>query len=180
MKRFLLAFLALAGCSSGQPAEHVSYVTRLGNDTISVENVARRGDTLTIDGVDRFPRVRQRHATVTLASDGGIRRLIMDITTPSEPAKERERHVVVDVTRDSVLMTKRDSASYTRWAFAHGPEPVVAHVPQMYSLYELYFSAALARPAVSTTPPARNGAPRPLYLDPGFHRFPAGQPTRRP
>src|SRR5437764_14389132 len=153
MKRFLLAF-ALAGCSSSQPAEHLGYITRLGNDTISVENVARRGDTLTIDGVDRFPRVRQRHATVTLAPEGGVRRLVMDITTPSEPAKERALHVVVDVTHDSVLMTKRDSASYRRWAFAHGLVPIVAHVPQMYSLYDLYFETALARPPVSATPAA--------------------------
>jgi hypothetical protein len=179
MKRFLLAFLALAGCSSSQPAEHLGYITRLGNDTISVENVARQGDTLTIDGVDRFPRVRQRHATVTLAPEGGIRRLVMDITTPSAPAKERALHVVVDVTRDSVLMTKRDSASYRRWAFAHGPVPVVAHVPQMYSLYDLYFEAALARPPVSATPAADTVPLRQVYLDREFDRFPLGHATVR-
>lgn len=179
MKRFLLATCALIGCNANQPAEHVGYITRLGNDTISIENVTRRGDTLTIDGVDRFPRVRQRHANVTLVPQGGIRRLVMDITTPSEPAKQRVLQVVVDVTRDSVLMTKRDSASYMRWAFAHGPQPVVAHVPQMYSLYDLYFEAALAQPSGATTAAADTIPLRQVYLDREFDRFPLGHATVR-
>lgn len=179
MRQFILAFLALAGCTPRQSGEHYGFITRLGNDTISIENVVRRGDTLTIDGVDRFPRVRQRHAVVTLAADGGIRRLVMNITTPSEPANERERHVVADVTPDSVIMTKRDSAAYTRWAFAHGPQPVVAHVPQMYSLYELYFAAALSRPSASTTSAGDTVPLRQVYLDREFDRFPLGHATVR-
>lgn len=179
MKRFLVACGALAACTSSEPVERYGFITRLGNDTISVENVQRRGNELTIDDVDRFPRVRERHAEVTLAPDGGIRRLVMDITTPSEPAKQRERHVVVDVTRDSVLMTKRDSTAYTRWAFAHGPEPVVAHVPQMYSMYERYFDAALARPPASATPAADTVRLRQVYLDREFDRFPLGHATVR-
>ncbi len=179
MRRCLIALFTIAGCGSSGPAEHYSFLTRLGNDTISVENVVRRGNTLTIDDVDRFPRVRQRHSVVTLADDGGIRRLVMDITTPSEPSKQRARHVVVDVTRDSVLMTKRDSTAFTRWAFAHGPEPVVAHVPQMYSLYERYFAAALARPSASTTPAADTTRLRQFYVDREFDRFPLGRATVR-
>jgi len=178
MKGFALACCALAACSS-QPAERYGFITRLGDDTVSVENVLRRGNTLTIDDVDRFPRVRERHADVTLAPDGGIRRLVMDITTPSEPPKQRERHVVVDVTPDSVLMTKRDSAAYTRWAFAHGPEPVVAHVPQMYSMYERYFAAALAQPSTSTTPAADTVRLRQFYIDREFDRFSLGHATVR-
>jgi hypothetical protein len=178
MKRFALACCALAACSR-QPAERYGFITRLGDDTISVENVLRRRNTLTIDAVDRFPRVRERHADVTLAPDGGIRRLVMDITTPSEPLKQRERHVVVDVTRDSVLMTKRDSTAYTRWAFAHGPEPVVAHVPQMYSMYELYFAAALAQPSTSPTPTADTVRLRQFYIDREFDRFPLAHATVR-
>jgi hypothetical protein len=175
----LCGLCALAGCGSIQPAERYGFITRLGNDTVSVESVVRRGDTLTIDDVDRFPRVRERHANVTLAPDGGIRRLVMDITTPSEPANQRERRVVVDVTRDSVLMTKRDSSGYRRWAFAHGPEPVVAHVPQMYSLYERYFAAAEAGPTDSTTPQADTVPLRQFYIDREFDRFPLGHATVR-
>ena len=178
MRRFILGLCVLAGCGS-EPTDRYGFITRLGNDTISVENVVRSGNTLTIDAADRFPRVRERHADITLAPDGGIRRLVMDITTPSEPANERVRHVVADVTRDSVLMTKRDGAAYTRWAFAHGGEPVVAHVPQMYSLYELYFAAALARPATSATPAGDTVALRQFYIDREFDRFPLARATVR-
>src|SRR5689334_9814934 len=139
MKRLLLGLLALAGCGPRGPAEHYGFITRLGNDTIAIENVERRGNTFTTDAVDRFPRGRQRHAEVTLAPDGGIQHLVMRVVTPSEPANERERNIVADVRRDSVVMTKRDGTGSKRWAFAHGTEPVVAHVPQLYAFYELYF-----------------------------------------
>jgi Protein of unknown function (DUF2911) len=178
MTRLILAGLVLALAACGQPAERYGFLTRLGNDTMSIENVVRRGNALTIDGVDRFPRVRERHATVTLAPDGGIRRLVMDVVTPSEPANERERHIVADVTRDSVLMTKKDGTGSKRWAFAHGVEPVVAHVPQMYSLYELYLTAALERP-VATTPAADTIRLRQFYIDREFDRFPLGHATVR-
>jgi hypothetical protein len=171
--------LALAACSARQPAEHYGFITRLGNDTISLENVARSGNTLTIDGVDRFPRVHQRHATITLAPNGGIQRLVMDVTTPSEPADERERHIVTDVNRDSVIMIKSDKTGSKRWAFAHGAEPVVAHVPQMYSLYELYFNAALQQPSTASTPAADTIRLRQFYIDREFDRFPLAHATVR-
>ena len=166
-----LAFL-LAACGPRQPAQHYGFLTRLGNDTVSIENVARRGNVLTIDAVDRFPRVRERHAVITLAPDSGIQRLVMDVVTPSEPANERERHIVADVGRDSVIMTKRDGTGSKRWAFAHGAEAVVAHVPQMYSLYELYFNAAFERAA--DTVPLRQ-----FYIDREFDRFPLAHATVR-
>lgn len=179
MKRLILAGLALAACSPRQPTERYGFITRLGNDTVSVENVVRRGNSLTSDEVDRFPRVRERHTDITLAPNGGIRRLVMDIVTPSEPANERERHVVADVTDDSVIMIKRDATGAKRWAFAHGPEPVVAHVPQMYSLYELYFTAALQHPATSASAAGDTVPLRQLYIDREFDRFPLGHATVR-
>jgi hypothetical protein len=179
MKRLLLASLALAACGPGQPTERYGFIARLGNDTVSVENVERRGSTLTADGVDRFPRVRQRHTEITLATDGGIRRLVMHVVTPSEPANERERYIVADVTRDSVIMTKRDGTGSKRWAFAHGAETVVAHVPQMYSLYELYFAAALARPSASSTTAGDTLRLRQFYIDREFDRFPLHHATVR-
>lgn len=179
MKRFILAGLALAACGPSQPAERYGFIARLGNDTISLESVVRRGNMLTSDAVDRFPRVRQRHTEISLAPDGGIRRLVMDIVTPSEPGDQRERHVVADVTADSVLMTKRDAAGSKRWALSHGREPVVAHVPQMYSLYEVYFGAALARPSATTSAAADTVRLRQFYIDREFDRFPLGHATVR-
>src|SRR4051812_38062667 len=115
MKRLLLVGLTLAACRGSQSAERYGFLARLGQDTISLESVSRSGNTLTSDAVDRFPSVRQRHTEISLAPDGGIRHLVMDITTPSEPENQRARHVVADVTNDSIIMTKRDGASYTRW-----------------------------------------------------------------
>src|SRR5512140_1455259 len=96
----ILVFLALAACQSSKPAEQYGFVARLGNDTVSIERVSRRGDEITSDEVDRFPRVRRRHTTMRLAADGTIKHLEMDIHTPSEPSNERERRVTADVSGD--------------------------------------------------------------------------------
>jgi hypothetical protein len=103
----------------------------------------------------------------------------MHVVTPSEPANERERHIVADVRRDSVIMTKRDGTGGKRWAFAHGPEPVVAHVPQLYAFYELYFGAALAHPTVAATPAGDTVRLRQFYVDREFDRFPLAHATVR-
>jgi hypothetical protein len=168
-----LAALAVTSCRGGgdAAAEHHAFITRLGNDTIAVETVRRSGNRVIADGVDRFPRVRQRHTEITLAPDGGIRHLAMDIVTPSEPAKERTRHVVADVNDDSIIMTKRDDSTNLRWAYADAGETVMAHVPQMYSLYELYFAAALQRMAKRGAG-ADTARLRQFYIDREFDRFP--------
>ena len=172
MKRFILAAFALAACSGNQPAERYGFIARLGQDTISVESVARRGNTLTSDEVDRFPRVQQRHTEISLGPDSGIRHLVMDIVTPSDSENKRRRHIVADVTDDSVFIVKRDAKTNLRWAFAKRGETAVAHVPQMYSLYELYFTAALkqrppSKPVVDDTVQLRQ-----YYIDREFDRFP--------
>ena len=131
MKRSALLAFLLAGCARSEPAERYGFVALLGRDTISVESVTRRGNTLTSDEVDRFPRVRQRHTEIVLRDDGGIQHLAMDITTPSEPENQRVRHVVADVTKDSVHLTKRDGTGTKQWAFATNGCVPVAHLDQM-------------------------------------------------
>lgn len=182
MNRLILVALALAACRASQPAERYGFVALLGRDTVSVERVTRHGNTVTIDGVDRFPRVRQRHTEVELAPDGGIRRLVMHITTPSEPENQRQRRVIVHVTRDSVHISKRDAAGAIRRDFATGGAIAMAHVPQMYSLYELYFDAALGQLAASTPGGGDTVRLRQFYIDREFDRFPlhAGRVTRLP
>lgn len=172
MKRFVLTSLALAACGPSQPAEHYGFVTRIGRDTIAVERVTRRGNTVTTDDVDRFPRVRERHTEIALNPDGGIRRLVMDIQTPSEPPNQRERHVVAEVTKDSVHITKRDASATVRHSFATGGNIAMAHVPQMYSLYELYFAAALERAAGRQPGAGDTVRLRQFYIDREFDRFP--------
>jgi hypothetical protein len=172
MKRLALAALLLAGCARPEPEERYGFVARLGRDTVSVERVTRRGNTLVSDEVDRFPRVRQRHTEIALNDDGSIRHLTMVIRTPSEPENERERHVEVDVTRDSVHETKRDGTGTKRMDFATGGGTAMAHLPQMYSLYELYFAAARKRAAAQNRGAGDTVQMRQFYIDREFDRFP--------
>src|SRR6185436_17890129 len=104
--------------------------------------------------------------------DGGIRRLVMDIHTPSEPAAQRERHVVAEVTADSVRITKQDSTGTTKLAFATRGGMAMATVPQMYSLYELYFAAALKRAAAAKRVPGDTVRMRQFHIDREFDDFP--------
>ena len=106
MRRFAFAALAALACTPSAPTEEYGFVARLGRDTVSLERVTRRGDTVETDAVDRFPRVRRRHTRIELGPGGVIRRLVMDIHTPSEPADQRERHVVAEVTADSVRISR--------------------------------------------------------------------------
>jgi hypothetical protein len=172
MKRLIVVALLLAACARTEPAEHYGFIARLGRDTVSAESVTRQGNTLTSDEVDRFPRVRQRHTEVTLRDDGSIQRLVTDIHTPSEPANERERHVVAEVTGDSVHITKRDATGTKRMDFATGGGTTVAHLPQMYSLYELYFAAAKKRAAAKHLGAGDTVQLRQFYIDREFDRFP--------
>ncbi len=52
-----LLLAALAPSPAARPSRNDGMVSsrRLGSDTISVESVTRRGNTVVIDGVDRFP-----------------------------------------------------------------------------------------------------------------------------
>ncbi|MGH7719890.1 MAG: DUF2911 domain-containing protein [Gemmatimonadaceae bacterium] len=96
----------------------------------------------------------------------------MDIVTPSESAEQHERRVTVEVTEDSVHIAKRDAAGTIRRDFATGGSIAMAHVPQMYSLYELYFAAALGRLAASSPGAGDTVRLRQFYIDREFDRYP--------
>ena len=172
MKRIVLAAIVVAACSPTAPEERYGFVTRLGRDTIAVESVTRRGGTVRIDAVDRFPRVRRRHAEIELGDDGRIEHLVMDIHAPSEPAKQRDRHVVADVSDESVRLTKTDGTGELSRTFATQGGVAMAHVPQMYSLYELYLAAALHRAAAARRAIADTVQMRQFYIDREFDRYP--------
>jgi hypothetical protein len=167
-----LAALAVIACGQSGPQQRYGFIARLGNDTVSVESITRSGDKVVVDGVDRFPRARLRHTEIDLGPGSTIRHLVMDIHTPSEPAKERERHVTVDVTADSVHILKTDDSSKVRREFATNGAVAMAHVPQMYSLYELYFDAAFARARALKRGAGDTVQLRQFYIDREFDRFP--------
>ncbi len=98
----------------------------------------------------------------------------MQIYTPSEPANQRHRLVVAEVTGDSVHLSKTDSTGTVRRTFAANHGLVEAHLPQMYSLYELYFAAALMRAEQEKRPPGDTEPVRQFYIDREFDRFPLG------
>ena len=166
----IAAVLLLTAC--GGPPQHYGYLALLGRDTVSIESDTRTGNTLVSDEVDRFPRVRRRHTVITLAPDGSIRHLTMDIRTPSEPAAESPRHVVADVTKDSVIITKTDGTGVKRIAFATGGVLAMPHLPQMYSLTDLYFGAALASAPQTPAAPGAEIKLHQYYIDREFDRFP--------
>ncbi len=106
--------------TQSQKPERYGFLTMLGRDTISIEEISRQGNTLTSDEV-----------------------LVMNIHTPSEPSGRRDRKVVADVAGNKMHLSKTDSTGTVNRDFPTNGSIVVAHVPQMYSLYELYFAAAL-------------------------------------
>ena len=180
MARCVISTLLFLACSPTGPVQRYGFIARLGRDTLSVESVTRRGNTETSDGVDRFPRVRERHTEIELGPDGGIRHLVMQIYTPSEPANQQHRLVVADVTRDSVHVSKTDGAGTVTRTFATDGGTAMAHVPQMYSLYELYFDAALKRAEASKRASGDTVQLRQFYIDREFDRFPLHHGVVRP
>jgi len=172
MKRFVVLALLLAGCSRPQPEERYGFVALLGRDTISVERVTRQGNRVTSDEVDRFPRVRERHTEITLNDSGRIERLVMDVRTPSDSEKLRERHIVAEVGKDTVQLMKRDDRSSTTWKYATNGGIPTAHVDQMYSLYELRFQEARRRAAAQHRAAGDTVMQRQFYIDREFDRFP--------
>ena len=171
MKRSALLVVAAVSACASPPAERYGFIARLGVDTISVESVTRRGNKLVSDEVDRFPRVRQRHSEIELAPDGGIKHLVMDITTPSEPSDERVRHVVADVVGDSVHISKEDSTGTKHVDLRTARGFTMAHIPQMYSLIDLYFAGALRRADSLKLAPGDSVRVLQFYIDREFDAF---------
>jgi hypothetical protein len=175
----LVSVVFLLSCNAPKQ-ERYGFLTTIGRDTISVESVSRQGNTLTSDEVDRFPSVRIRHTVVDLNADGSIRHLLMDIHTPSEPSGQRDRKVVADVAGNQVHLSKTDSTGTVNRDFPTGGSIVVAHVPQMYSLYELYFAAAQKQAAASGPSAGKPVQLRQFYIDREFDRFPLGHAAVNP
>ena len=146
MKRLVVLALALAACGTDTNTERYGFITLLGKDTVAVEAVARRGDAIQSDAVDRWPFVRQRHTEIVLAPDGSIRHFDMVIQTPNAPApKDRQRHIMADITPDSAIVDSKDGNGTKRFAWPLAGALALPHVPQSYALAERYIAAAMLR-----------------------------------
>jgi hypothetical protein len=167
------AALLLAGCGSGPPLERYGFIARLGRDTLSVESVTRYRHRIVSDEVDRFPEVRRRHTELELAGDGSLRHMDMHVLTPSAAARSRDRRIVADITHDSVRVTLTDGTGTHVRRQATDGMLALPHVPQMYSLVELYFTAALARGDADHVPAGRDIRLRQFYPDREFANYPS-------
>jgi hypothetical protein len=164
--------LLVSGCGETPPTEHYGFIARLGNDTISVESVTRYPDRFVSEEVDRFPEVKRRHTEITLAPDGSPRHMDMQVRIPSAPQASRERRIVAEFTRETVRVTLTDgSGSHSRSMATEGML-TIPHVPQMYSLLELYFAAALERAAAESLPAGGTITTHQFYPDREFSNYP--------
>jgi hypothetical protein len=131
-----------------------------------VERIERSPARLVTDGVDRWPFVRSRHTEFDLASNGRIRRMVMDVRTPNgrSPA-ERGRRVTADFTDDAVRISIRDSGGVRDTSFSTGGAITVPHVSMMYSVIELEIAAALRHIAAAGLAPGDSVLFRQFYPD---------------
>ncbi len=151
MKRGIrFAFVVAVAACSGTRGERYGFVTVLGHDTVAVERIVRAPGSFTSDEVDQWPAVRFRHTEMTLAPDGRIQHMVMDVRTPnaSTPAR-RARRVTADVSKDSVRVSVRDSSGVKDTAFATGGAITVPHVSMMYGIIELEIATAIADAAAA-------------------------------
>jgi hypothetical protein len=166
MKRSTLLPLLFLACSNTTPPERYGFVATLGNDTVSVERIARSPTRLETDGVDRWPFVRQRHTEFDLNQDGTIRRMVMDVRTPNgRTPRERGRRVTADFSSGKVSISVQDSAGVRDTSFATGGAITVPHVSMMYSVIELEIAAALRRGAATGLAPGDSVMFRQFYPD---------------
>jgi hypothetical protein len=137
MRRSSLLPLLLLACSNATPPERYGFVAVLGNDTVSVERIARSTTRLVTDGVDRWPFVRRRHTEFDLAPDGTIRHMVMDVRTPNgRSPSERGRRVTADFSNNAVTVSVRDSSGVRDTSFATKGAITVPHVSMMYSVID--------------------------------------------
>ncbi|MEO8201822.1 MAG: DUF2911 domain-containing protein, partial [Gemmatimonadota bacterium] len=168
----LTAILLVAGCSTAPPTEQYGFLARLGQDTISVESVSRYPGRIVSEEVDRFPDVRQRRTEITLAKDGSPQHMDMRVLIPSAEARSQERRIVADFSHDEVRVSLTDGSGTKSVSMATEGLLTLPHVPQMYSLYELYFAAALAKAAVEHLPAGKDLTTHQFYPDREFSNYP--------
>jgi hypothetical protein len=180
-----LVLTVLAACAEPQPVEQYGFLTLLGQDTIAIERVTRYPSRFVSEAVDRFPLVRQRHTEIDLAADGSPRHMDMRVHIPSAvEAGGGERRIVAEFGETSLRVSLTDSSGTRTLEQATDGMLTVPHVPQMYSLLELYFAAALERAARESLPAGGRITARQFYPDREFSNYPnplhRGYVTPRP
>jgi len=133
----LLAFLPATLAGQGR-SERAAFVSRLGDDTLSVEQFTRTGNRLEVDVAARVPRARRIHFVATLNPDQTVARLQVN-AQPATPAPDTPAFTGEMVfNKDSEITTIKlpDSAQTVRMAIEPGAMPLSS---TSYALYEQIF-----------------------------------------
>jgi hypothetical protein len=97
----------------------------------------------------------------------------MRVRIPSAPdSTRRERRIVAEFNRDRVRVSLTDGTGTQTREMASEGMLTIPHVPQMYSLLELYFSAALERAATESLPAGGKITAHQFYPDREFSSYP--------
>lgn len=164
--------LMVSGCSDAPPAERYGFLALLGRDTISLEAVTRYPDRFVSEEVDRFPEVKRRHTEVELAADGSPRHLDMRVRIPSGDSITRDRRIVADFGKDQVRVSLTDGSGTHDVTMANEGRLSLPHVPQMYSLIELYFASAVKLAVLEHLPAGGTVETRQFYPDRELSNYP--------
>lgn len=151
------------------PGQKYGFIARLGRDTIAVERITRTGLRVVIDQVEYAPRVITRHAEMSLAPDGTMRTLKIDITTANPYGAEPPSiQVTATFDRDSVHIAHKSSTTNKTLAIPTGGYLTMPWSTHMYGSYELLAAAAARRKGNPIT--IRQFIPGRLMLDEGALR----------
>ncbi len=131
--------IVVAGCSR----ESYGLVARLGNDTISIERITRKGRNLVSEVAERSPRAMRKHWEAKLDANGNVRRFTMERRLLNPAADEAPlMQTTIEFGADSVRVTV-DSAGVTkRQAVRSDPDVNAPWNPYVYGTYELLLRAA--------------------------------------
>lgn len=121
---FIAGALSVTGCASrgvsagsSLPAsDSAAYVALLGQDTAYFQWVVRRGSEVTMDVVERIPRVRLLRTTMTQHPDGSLVSFERRAYLPSPSGLTPAERVVVGLAGDSTIIETTGSGPATRHA----------------------------------------------------------------
>lgn len=112
---------ARATTGPAQAAEALGFLSRLGNDTIAVERVTRRGDLVRGVSVVRTPRTLLRRYDLRLRPDGAPASLRLEVAPPHGPVLETTEWLWRG---DSVFGTFRRDTVRRTWTVAAAGAPL--------------------------------------------------------
>ena len=135
----LLAFLPATLMAQGR-TEKAAFVTRLGSDTLSVEQFSRASNRLEADVAARVPRARRLHFVVALNPDQTVSRLQVNVQpavpAPDAPAFTGDMVFGKDTVTMTIKQQQPDSTITLHVPVRPGAMPLTS---TSYALYEQMF-----------------------------------------